>query len=383
MQTRPRRCLIFNPDFPVLGGGERYTVALGHVIAETHQVTYAAHNAPGPSRLTQLGFPALDVQVLQDHEFPAMSRAFDLAVVVTMRVPPPSFAATSLVVAQFPLEPIGVNARVLRHYHCIVYSEYVRHWLKKRWRAEGEILMPGIEVATTATPVKEQLILSVARFVGALGSDWSKRQDVLIDAFAQLPAHLRDSWRLVLAGSYAPSSEMDAFIAALQERAAGLPVTIETNVSPQRLSELRDRARFFWHATGFERPETHPERAEHFGMSTAEAMSHGAIPLVFGDGGQPEIVDQQAGRIWHTIPELVEQTTALMALPSADLDAMARVNRESSRRFGSDRFERDARAMLERFGTRRTPYRFHHRLHHVANALRRRIRWARHRRAMR
>lgn len=36
-QRRPS-CLIFNRDFPVLGGGERYTVALGAVIAERYDV---------------------------------------------------------------------------------------------------------------------------------------------------------------------------------------------------------------------------------------------------------------------------------------------------------------------------------------------------------
>jgi len=383
VSSRPRTCLIFNPDLPVLGGGERYTVALGDVIAESHDVTYAARNAPDPARLELLGFPPLAVQVLQDHEFPEASRGYDLAVVVTMNVPPPSFAGQSLVVAQFPLEPQPGATRALRHYDCLVYSEFVRTWLVRRWGVSAEILMPGIELSSGDGSAKERLILSVARFVGALSDDWSKRQDVLIDAFAQLPPQVRDGWRLVLAGASAPSPEMDTFIQTLERRADGLDVTIETNVTPARMAELRDQARFFWHATGFDRPASHPERAEHFGMSTAEAMSHGAIPLVFADGGQPEIVDEHTGRLWRTIPELVEQTASLMAQPPHELDAMAGAARVASARFGSDRFQREARALLHQLGALPASNRPGPRLLQAVKSIRRRARWELHRRALR
>jgi glycosyltransferase involved in cell wall biosynthesis len=369
-----RRCLIFNPDFPVLGGGERYTVALGDVIGETHEVTYAARNAPDPGRLAQLGFPPLDVQVLQDHDFPQASRGYDLAVVFTMDVPPPSFAGTSLVMVHFPLEPSS-STRVLRHYHCIVNSQFTREWLMRRWGVDGTVVMPPISLTERDPLEKEQLILSVARFMGALGNDWSKRQDVLIDAFSQLPPQIRDSWRLVLAGSYGPSPEMDEFIRSLERQAEGLNVSIETNVTPQRLTDLRDRACLFWHATGFGRPPDCPERAEHFGMATVEAMSHGAIPLVFADGGQPEIVDEQWGRLWHAVPELVDQTTSLLALPPEQLDAMGRKARVASERFGSDRFAREARELLERVGVRHPSTGFAGRVSNFWARLRRRARW--------
>jgi len=55
------RCLIFNPYFEVLGGGERYTVALGKVIAKTHDVTFAAPVSPSPALAERLGFGVLEV----------------------------------------------------------------------------------------------------------------------------------------------------------------------------------------------------------------------------------------------------------------------------------------------------------------------------------
>ena len=360
MPTKPR-CLIFNAAFPVLGGGERYTVALGTVIAETHLVTYAGPNQPLPDRVRQLGFPALDVMLLTEAEFPSVSSQYDVAVFITVDVPPRSFATKSLAIVQFPRGVLPTRNPIrrwmvrgkLRRYHCVVYSEFVRDWLQQRWRVAGEVLMPPVVLAEPRRTAKENLILSVGRFTGRMGDEWyDKRQDVLIEAFSQLPALLRDSWRLVLVGGYAPSPEMDAHIEQLRQRAAELNISIETNVAPERLAELQDRARLFWHAAGFERPPSQPEGVEHFGISTVEAMSHRAIPLVYAAGGQLEIVTPATGRLWRSVPELIEQTVTLMKASSAELDTMSDAARAASVRFGTARFNTEARDLLERLGTR-------------------------------
>ena len=52
-------------------------------------------------------------------------------------------------------------------------------------------------------------------------------------------------------------------------------------------------AKIYWHASGFgEDLETHPEKAEHFGITTVEAMINGLVPIVIDAGGQKEIVVQ-------------------------------------------------------------------------------------------
>jgi glycosyltransferase involved in cell wall biosynthesis len=351
------RCLIFNAAFPVLGGGERYTIALGTVIAESHTVTYAGPNQPLPERLEQLGFPPIELLLIAEVEFPRASSEYDLAVIITLDPPPPSFATKSLAMVQFPRAPLpgGNPARRwvirsrLHRYHHIVNSEFTRDWLRRRWHVDADVLMPPVELGNPTGVPKENLILSVGRFVGRVGDEWNnKRQDALITAFSQLSSRHQDSWRLVLAGGCAPSPEMEAVLETLKQRIAGLNVSIETNVSPERLAALQDRARLFWHAAGFERPSTEPERAEHFGIATVEAMSWGVIPLVYADGGQVEIVTPQCGRLWRSIPELVEQSAALMDAPAEELDRIADAARAASVRFGSDRFERETREMLQR-----------------------------------
>jgi len=363
--VRPR-CLVFNPFFPVLGGGERYTVDLGHVIEETHDVTYASPHGLDPQRVDEIGFPWVDVIPLRSDEFAAASVDYDLAVVVSLDIPPATFAGRSVQVLQFPREGFSDASwlrrvwirRRIRKYHSIVNSEFAREWTRRRWGVRSRVVYPPVGLAQGPPEPKENLVLAIGRFLAHEDDLWnSKRHDALIDAFAQLRPELRESWHLVLAGVAPPSAAMDKALDDLRQRASGLNVTLEPNTSAERLDDLLAHARLFWHASGYERPPDEPEQAEHFGMVTVEAMSHGAIPLVFADGGQLEIVTAAWGRLWTTLPELVEQTEALMTAPPDELDALGDAARAASQRFGRPQFERAVRDFLLDIGarTRRAP----------------------------
>ena len=86
-----------------------------------------------------------------------------------------------------------------------------------------------------------------------------------------------------------------------------------TCTSTRRAPSLRDlyrRAGIYWHASGLgEDPERHPDRFEHFGITTVEAMSAGAVPVVIGEAGQREVVDHgRSGYHFHTIDQLIDLT---------------------------------------------------------------------------
>ena len=65
-----------------------------------------------------------------------------------------------------------------------------------------------------------------------------------------------------------------------------------TSTAPgAELEALYGRASIYWHASGLgEDEERHPDRMEHFGITTVEAMSAGAVPVVIGKAGQIETV---------------------------------------------------------------------------------------------
>ena len=52
-----------------------------------------------------------------------------------------------------------------------------------------------------------------------------------------------------------------------------------------------------------------PEKQEHFGITTVEAMSTGAIPVVINTAGQSEIIENNKnGYLWSNPEELIKYT---------------------------------------------------------------------------
>jgi glycosyltransferase involved in cell wall biosynthesis len=345
--------LVFNPGFGVLGGGERYAFALGEVIGESHEVVYATNRrVPDQTELLRFGLPQVPISSLDLDDLPVASAEYDLAVAVTSHPLPPLHAAHNLLVVQFPFSSLSTNpvsrwrtVRRLRRCDRVVYSRFAKRWIAERWAVDASVLAPPVVIPAADVPKKENLILSVGRF---FPDAHCKRQDVLVEAFARLPDEVKRTWTLALVGGYRDSPENADFVRHVRGAASGMNVLVELNAPATRVFELRDRARFYWHATGFGRRADEPERAEHFGLSTLEAMSHGAIPLVFADGGQPEVVPLEVGVLWESIPELVDRTVGLMARPWEELDAVGLAARDASRTFSRERFDVEARRIIAR-----------------------------------
>lgn len=315
----PKRALVYDPYLPTLGGGERYALAFAEVLAEKAEVTIGGRILPSPEVLQNAGISIpYKVQVMTDQQFTVASKKFDIVLVIANHLPPRSRSAYSLLVSQFPFPksflryPLRALRRssVLREYHTVVYSEFVRSWCMRRWGIDTTVVAPPVVLGEFKRERKAPLIIAVGRFF----KGWhSKRHDAMIQAFSRLPQQIRSEWRLVLAGGSTEDLATRKYIDRLRELAKGYQIDFEVNVSNERLAHLYSQSSLFWHAAGFGRSKFQPERAEHFGISTVEAMSYGTVPLVFGDGGQLEIVNESCGHCWRNIDELVILTTELIA----------------------------------------------------------------------
>jgi glycosyltransferase involved in cell wall biosynthesis len=324
------KLLLYSDWLTALGGGERYLYALAEAIASEGEVTIGAPELPSGERMERLGFPLrYPVVQIPRRALPSETAAYDLFVHLTLRLPMPSAAGRSIAIVQFPADsadPLrawrhprnrlrtGPPRRALGGYEFVVFSEFARHWVRRRWRVEAEVLTPPLLFGAGRPGLDELLskkhpqILAVGRF---FGDGQVKRQDVLIEAFRRLPARIRGDWRLVLAGVVGPDERSRTFIGSLRRSAAGLDVHFAFDQSPSALDELYRTSSIYWHAAGFGRPAWRPERAEHFGMSTVEAMSRAVAPVVFPDGGQCEIVVPGVGRTWRSVDDLVRVTDEL------------------------------------------------------------------------
>jgi len=310
---------VFNPYLATLGGGERYMFDVAEVLAESFEVVVGGRALPSVATLSERGLSAgFEMIRMPDRDFAPASASFDLAVVVTIDIPPPSRAPHSLLIAQFPFARFRPwrpgralrRARILGGYRTLVYSDFVREWTRQRWKIDSTVLPPAIQRGEYDEASKRPVILSIGRFAT---TGHSKRHDIMIDAFRSLPDEVRNSWTLVLAGASPSNRKSAGLVASLRERAGGANIEFAVNVSQERLEQYLREASIFWHAAGYGRSASHPELAEHFGIATVEAMSSGAVPVVYDDGGQREIVTEDVGIRWSTVQELRVATTELIA----------------------------------------------------------------------
>lgn len=327
--------------------------AVADVLSEVGDVLIAGRVLPSRDALIARGLPSgYPMEQLTDRRFTSVSRHFDLAVVVTNTVPPKSRAPVSILQVQFPfrisrsLGPLRElrRSRFLANYFPVVYSNYVREWTEHRWHIDSSVVAPPIDRGEYDPSRKEPMILSIGRFSNWFGA--RKHQDALIDAYRSLPERVRQSWKLVLAGGTEGDLLGKRYLKDLRGRAAGYDIEFAVNVSQDDLTRLKEKASIFWHGAGFGSSDRYPGRAEHFGMATVEAMSFGAVPLVYDGGGQRDIVSEGLGARWSNLSDLVEVTVEFIE-DDGLREAVARRAVASSERFSYERFRQALHAVVD------------------------------------
>jgi glycosyltransferase involved in cell wall biosynthesis len=223
-------------------------------------------------------------------------------------------------------------------------SRYTQHWIERLWHRDSDVLNPPVTLVPPGE--KECLILSVGRFF-VPGTGHNKKQLEMVGAFRRLvEGGGAEGWEYHLVGGCGP--EHRPYLDEIRSAAEGLPVTLHPEASGAELRDLYGRASIFWHAAGLgEDPDRHPDRFEHFGITTVEAMSAGAVPVVIDAAGQIEIVEQGlSGYRFAGVEGLVADTEMLIADPAwrATLAAAARARAET---FGWDAFVGRVRGWAE------------------------------------
>jgi hypothetical protein len=217
----------------------------------------------------------------------------------------------------------------------VANSPFTRRWIDRWWRRPSVVLEPPVRLRSPGP--KDDVILSVGRFF-APGRGHAKKQLEMVQAFATLcRAGVADGWSLHLVGG-CDTADRD-YLASVRAAARDLPVELHVDATGDELDGLYRRAAVYWHATGLgEDVDADPVRAEHFGITTVEAMSAGAVPVVMAAGGQPDIVrDGVDGFVFHDLDGLVARTAELLGDPvrRGELSAAAVAR---ARPYGFDRF---------------------------------------------
>lgn len=243
---------------------------------------------------------------------------------------------------QFPVEWVNSNSFLFlfkksRIAKIICNSNFTKKYIDKKFKTNSFVLFPPATINKEPILKKENIILTVGRFSLLPNGKDFKKLEVLIDAFKKFQKRRLKGWKLVIVTSVMPEHERD--FESFQKKSKSSYISIYKNASHEDITRLYSEAKIYWHAAGYgENLDKYPERAEHFGISTVEAMSHGAVPIVVSAGGQTEIIKNgENGFLWETEKELVELTHKVVV----DKELFMRISEnaiESSNNFSIERF---------------------------------------------
>ncbi len=365
---------IFYPFKEVItGGGEKYLFTIAEVLSRKHQVYLLSHTPfdyTNLARRLNVNLERVHVSVVPYGKTKRIlsglfHKEYDLFVTMSNHIYPYLFSQgrKNILHIQFPFldrfercPVVNLPSRLLsfimlQSYDRIVCnSSFTRRWINKRCEKKLpiDVLYPPCDVEQFAPGKKENIILSVGRyFVG-----WhNKKQFELVRMFKKLVDGGLSGWEYHQAGSTLPGRPDQDYLRMVREEAEGHSIYIHTDVPFEEMKSLYARSKIYWHATGLDEDELrYPERMEHFGISTVEAMAAGCVPVVINRGGQPEIVTPEVnGLLWDTAEQMLAYTRTVME----DEAYRQKLSLEGTKRagaFSKKHFEKNLLAMISRWG---------------------------------
>jgi glycosyltransferase involved in cell wall biosynthesis len=384
---------IYNEPSGSVGGSEYVVTVLAHALSDRHQVEIIHHNhtltLDQLAELSGLDVSTVRLRLISRQERPDprqpsgvrnlrrrylaeigwhadLSRPYDLFINSAHNLPPFCHASTGVLLTLFPLQDrmtlwpwaydVAPNGRVLKkqvthlyynwlwrkrfdsYQHKLSISAYTRKWTKAFWGIDSDVLYPPVDTRFAPAP-KANLVLSVGRFST---QSHSKRQLEMMTTYRDMKRTSLEDWCYYCVGGLLNHPADQAYFDEVKRLAAGCGARVIPNIARTELRRLLARAKIFWHAAGYADDErTNPFQAEHFGISTVEAMAAGSVPIAYDQGGQSEIVEHgRSGYLWRTLDELRNYTRRLVSDESLRAQ-MAAAARQRAERFTPEVFLND------------------------------------------
>ncbi len=343
---------IYDPYLDDLGGGEKYMMTIAQCLSKSNDVTVFWDNKKDLDALLERFSLDLSRISIKKNIFSSNvgflnrffeSRKYD-AIVFLSDGSIPLVSAKLFIHIQQPLPNVSLSLKskfkVKRVTKFICNSNFTKSYIDKTFGVKSTVLYPPVEIKAKKIK-KEDVILTVGKFrYKNVPLDDFKKQKVMIDAFKDMVKKELKGWKFVIVTGY--SKEHEEEFRHLEEEAKGFPIEFFLGKEGDEVWEIYSGAKIYWHAAGFgEDLDMHPEHAEHFGMSIAEAMGAGTVPVVFSAGGPREIVeDKKSGFLWNTLDDLEDKTMELIK-DSNLLNKMSKGAIERAMKFTGDRFCRE------------------------------------------
>lgn len=319
----PLKIAFYSPYLNMMGGGERYILSIAGALSTKHEVYFYADSTVRDKIRKNFNININRVRFIPNDLFRTNNlfiklkklSSYDILFYMTDGSLFFSSARKNFLIVQSPVHLPGTNIlSSLKGFNwkILCYSSFMQGIIKERLGKDATILSPCIEIDAFKSDFgeKENTIISVGRY---FKRPHDKKLEVLIEIFKDNFNKCFSGWKLVIAGGLTEESGQGV-LANIRKIADGFPIEIVVNPDFLYLFDLYKKAKLYWHAAGFgEDLLQFPERAEHFGITTLESMASGTVPVVFGAGGQLDIISEGTnGYLWKSENELVEKSVNLI-----------------------------------------------------------------------
>ncbi len=351
---------IFDPYLDDLGGGEKYMMTLAECLSKENDVSvFWDREEDVRELLNRFTLNLSKVKITKNifaRDFGFFnklfeSRKYDVIIVLSDGSIPFLLSKKIFLHVQQPLENIEKNIKSRFKFSRIsgvfYNSEYTKSFNSAKLHIKSTVIYPPVNLYPY-NKKKSNIILHVGRFrvKNVKGVDDYKKQAVMVKVFKEMVDSGFKNWELIMAVSIR-EKELAKF-EEMKNSVKGYPVRFIINSSNDALEKVYSKAKIYWHASGFgEDLEANPEYAEHFGISTVEAMSAGAVPVVINAGGQREIVkDGETGFLWKTLDDLKTKTLRL-AGDKKLLETLSERASGYAEKFGKDKFCKEVNGLIQ------------------------------------
>ncbi len=352
---------IYDPYLDDVGGGEKYMLSIAEALSEGNDVSVFWDNKEDFESVKKRFSLELQGVKCEKNIFSKdvpfwerykKSNRYDVLFVLSDGSIP--FVSSRLYIhLQKPMEHVRMSlfsrfkkARV-KAFFCNSY--YTKLFIDKTYSINSEVVYPPIKISAKKLK-KENIILHVGRFRiidKTQGVKDFKKQYMLLQVFKELVDQGLVDWTLCMIVSVR-EEDIELFHKMI-EAYKKYPIKFKINTESDVLWDYYSKAKIYWHASGYDEDLIkNPEYAEHFGISTVEAMGAGVVPVVVCAGGQKEIVsDGVNGFTWSSVEEFKVKTITLINSKNL-LDQMSINAIERSKDFTYNYFAEKIREMVKK-----------------------------------
>ncbi len=341
---------IFDPYLDDLGGGEKYMMTIAEILSEKHEVDVFWDNKSDlDGLLKRFSLDLSKVKITPNIFSPKYStlqrfiatKKYDRIIFLSDGSLPLVYPKL-LVHIQQPLNNMETKSafgklKIKRVNVFFCNSNYTKSFIHDKFHLKTKVLFPPVNIQKINAR-KENIILHVGRFrIKNVKNDDYKKQHVMVRQFKKMVDNGFKNWKFVLAVSVNEKDNRE--FEEMRDFVKNYPVEFLVNKSNDELWQIYGKAKIYWHASGYgEDLEKNPEYAEHFGISTVEAMGAGVVPVVINAGGQKEIVtDGVDGLLWDSLEEL-EGKTLNLANDEKLMSNLSEKAKSTARKFSKEKF---------------------------------------------